>query len=78
MLFCVSGADNKFFVWNVGTGEALVEVDLPDIPLSASWNLDGSRVVSSCKDKKVRIIDPREGTIIKVCQCLQSLVKFTV
>ncbi|KAK2185350.1 hypothetical protein NP493_239g02062 [Ridgeia piscesae] len=60
------GSDNKLFIWNVGTSEALIEIDcLPDIPLCASWNWDGSRFVVSCKDKKVRIIDPRTGDVLK-------------
>lgn len=59
------GSDNKVFIWNVGEGEALVEIDFPDIPLSASWNWDGSRIVTSCKDKKVRVLDPRSGDLIK-------------
>ena len=53
-------------VWDAGTGEALSSVELPDIPLCASWNKNGSSVVTSCKDKKVRILDPRAGTIVKV------------
>ena len=63
----IAGSDNKIFIWNVGTGEALVEIDcFPDIPLCAAWNWDGSRIVTSCKDKKIRIIDPRTGRILKV------------
>ena len=54
-------------VWDVGTGDALCSVELPDIPLCASWNWEGSRVVVSCKDKKIRILDPREENIVKVC-----------
>lgn len=57
------GADNKVFIWNVGTGEAVSEVDFPDIPLSARFSWNGSRVVVSCKDKKIRIVEPRSGTI---------------
>ena len=60
------GSDNLVIVWDVGTGEALCSVDLPDIPLCASWNWDGSRVVVSCKDKKIRILDPREESVVKV------------
>lgn len=59
------GSDNKIFVWNCGTGEALVEIDCDSIPLCASWNWDGSRFVTSCKDKKVRVYDPRSGELIK-------------
>ena len=61
-----AGADGMVIVWDVGTGEALNSVELPDIPLCASWNRNGSNVVTSCKDKKVRILDPRAGTIVKV------------
>jgi coronin-1B/1C/6 len=64
----LTGSDNKIFIWNVGTAEVITEIDLPDIPLSASWNWDGSLFVASCKDKKVRIIDPRTGTTSKVSE----------
>ena len=39
---------------------------MPDISLSASWSYNGSLFVVSCKDKKIRIIDPRSGTVVKV------------
>jgi len=51
-------------VWNVGIGEVLVHIDChPDIVYSASWNWDGSQLLTTCKDKKMRIIDPRTGDI---------------
>jgi len=59
------GSDNKVIIWNVGNGEMVQEIDVKDIPLSASWNFDGSQIVTSCKDKKVRIIDPRSGSTLK-------------
>jgi len=60
------GSDNKIFIWNVGTAEVVTEVELPDIALSASWSYNGSLFVVSCKDKKIRIIDPRSGTVVQV------------
>lgn len=66
-LFVVSiGSDNKIVIWNVGTGEPIAEMEFPDIPLSASWSWDGSKLVASFKDRKVRIIDPRKGSILHV------------
>lgn len=59
------GSDNKIFIWNVGTGEVVTEIELPDIPLSTCWSWNGSKIVVSCKDKKVRIVDPRSGAIDK-------------
>ena len=44
----------------------VTEIDLPDIALSASWNWDGSKLVATCKDKKIRLFDPRTGKVDKV------------
>jgi coronin-1B/1C/6 len=63
------GSDNKVFIWNVGTGEIISEIGTNDIALSAAWNWDGSRVVVSSKDKKVRIFDPRSGNQIQEATC---------
>ncbi|XP_041348894.1 coronin-1B-like isoform X2 [Gigantopelta aegis] len=60
-----AGSDNKIFIWNVGLGEALTEIDLPDLPLCASWNHNGSKIVATCKDKKIRIYDPRTADLLK-------------
>lgn len=56
-----AGSDNKIFVWNCGTGEALVEIELPDLILSASFSPNGSRVAVTTKDKMIRVLDPRTG-----------------
>jgi len=66
VVYLVLGSDNKVFIWNVGTAEVITEIDFPDIPLSAAWNWDGSQIVVSCKDKKVRTINPRDGVTDKV------------
>lgn len=66
MFFCLSGSDNKIFIWNCGTGEPLVGIELPDLILSASFNYNGSRVAVTTKDKMIRILDPRTGSEIKV------------
>lgn len=63
------GSDNKIIIWNVGTGEMVTEVVLPEVPLSASFSYNGALVVVSCKDKKVRTVDPRKGEILKEQQC---------
>ncbi|CAE1244346.1 CORO1B_1C_6 [Acanthosepion pharaonis] len=56
-----AGSDNKIFLWNCGTGEPLVEIELPDLILSASFNMNGSRVAVTTKDKMLRVLDPRTG-----------------
>lgn len=59
------GSDNKVIVWNIGTSEALMEVELPDVPISVSWSYNGSLFAASCRDRKLRIVDPRAGAIIQ-------------
>jgi len=58
-----AGSDNKVCIWNVGTGECLITFPLPDLVLSGCWNWDGSEVLFTCKDKKIRRVDPRSGEI---------------
>ncbi|XP_070584097.1 coronin-1B [Erythrolamprus reginae] len=61
-----AGCDNVVIVWNVGTAEELYYLDNlhPDIIYNVSWNRDGSLFCSACKDKSVRIIDPRRRQVI--------------
>jgi len=70
----IVGSDNKVIIWNVGTAEAVAEIDLPEIPLSASWNWDGSKVAATCKDKKIRVLDARTGKIEKVIQLFHAFI----
>lgn len=63
-----SGCDNLVCVWNVGTGELVYQLGdaHPDLIYSVSWNKDGSAICTVCKDKALRVIDPRRGTLLKV------------
>lgn len=41
-----------------------MEIDChPDIIYSACFNWDGSELLTTCKDKKIRIINPRTGAV---------------
>ncbi|KAL5287720.1 CORO1C family protein [Megaselia abdita] len=65
-----AGSDNQVVIWNVGTGEILVHIDShPDIVYSACFNWDGSKLVTTCKDKKIRVYDPRSGEIDSEALC---------
>lgn len=63
-----AGCDNVVLIWNVGTAEELYRLDTlhPDLIYNVSWNHNGSLFCSACKDKSVRIIDPRRGTLVAV------------
>jgi len=60
-----AGSDNNIIIWNVATAEALNVITLPDLVYSGSWNWDGSEVLFTCKDRKLRRIDPRSGEILE-------------
>ncbi|XP_058161085.1 coronin-1B [Dasypus novemcinctus] len=61
-----AGCDNVVLIWNVGTAEELYRLDTlhPDLIYSVCWNRNGSLFCSACKDKSVRVIDPRRGTLV--------------
>ncbi|MBV96316.1 Coronin-1C, partial [Eschrichtius robustus] len=61
-----AGCDNTIIIWNVGTGEALLNLDdiHSDMIYNVSWNRNGSLICTASKDKKVRVIDPRKQEIV--------------
>ncbi|XP_056362779.1 coronin-6 isoform X3 [Oenanthe melanoleuca] len=61
-----AGCDNLVILWNVGTGEMLLALDdmHTDLIYNVGWNRNGSLLVTTCKDKKVRVIDPRKQQVI--------------
>ncbi|KAM4795322.1 coronin-6 isoform 2-T2 [Rhinophrynus dorsalis] len=61
-----AGSDNAIIIWNVGTGEALITLDElhSDLIYNVCWNYNGSLLTTTCKDKKVRVIDPRKQEIV--------------
>jgi len=69
-ILMTAGSDNLVVVWNVGTGEPTVVIDAhPDLVYSACWSWDGSKLLTTCKDKKIRIVDPRTGAVDEEAIC---------
>uniref|UniRef100_A0AAY5LC87 Coronin n=1 Tax=Esox lucius TaxID=8010 RepID=A0AAY5LC87_ESOLU len=66
-ILLTAGCDNLVCVWDVGTGELVYQIAdaHPDLIYSVSWNRDGSAICTVCKDKALRVIDPRRGTVLK-------------
>lgn len=64
----ILGCDNQVVIWNVGTGEAMINLEdvHPDVIFSVSWSRNGCLLCTACKDKKVRVIDPRKKKIVAV------------
>ncbi|KAF3846119.1 hypothetical protein F7725_003197 [Dissostichus mawsoni] len=61
-----AGCDNVVILWNVARGESVVRIESvhPDLIYSACWNQDGSQILTTCKDKTMRVLDPRKGTLL--------------
>jgi WD40 repeat protein len=56
-------------VWDVENGKATNNVQgHTAIVQSVDWNYDGSLVVTNAKDKQVRILDPRQQTVVGACE----------
>lgn len=43
-----------------------------DVILSMSFNTNGSLLATTCKDRKIRVLDPRAGTVLQVGARLES------
>jgi len=62
-----SAADFTIKLWDISTGQEKVNLSgHQDTIQSLSWNWNGSEVVTSCRDKKIRIHDVRSGQTVQV------------
>ncbi|KAI0986771.1 hypothetical protein GJ496_008487 [Pomphorhynchus laevis] len=62
----------SFARWHPAAGDILLTAGgdftisgHPDQIMSASWNYDGSLVLTTCRDKMIRVFDSRSGNILK-------------
>lgn len=78
LTFAFLGCDNQIIIWNVGTGQAMIYLEdiHPDLIYSVAWNRNGSLICTSCKDKSIRVIDPRKQTVIAVSRDPNFCLKF--
>lgn len=67
---------NEIKIWDITTGEAVLNLG-DDIHgkliTDLKWNLDGSLLTTSCKDKKVRFVDPRTQEVVQKFKAHDSL-----
>lgn len=61
----------QVLIWNLDIGEPVKMIDChTDVILCMSFNTDGSLLATSCKDKKLRVVEPRSGRVLQVrCSC---------
>ncbi|XP_073692254.1 coronin-2B isoform X1 [Garra rufa] len=61
-----AGYDYKILIWNLEIGEPVKMIDChTDVILCMSFNTEGSLLATSCKDKKLRVIEPRSGNVLQ-------------
>jgi len=64
-VLATAAQDYDVIVWDIETGEAKFKVEgHTAIIQSLDWNYNGSLLVSNTKDKMVRIVDPRNKSIV--------------
>ncbi|CAH6790366.1 Coro2a [Phodopus roborovskii] len=66
-----AGYDYKVMVWNLDTKESVITSPMrtitchQDVILSMSFNINGSLLATTCKDRKIRVVDPRLGIVLQ-------------
>ncbi|TRZ12113.1 hypothetical protein HGM15179_014995 [Zosterops borbonicus] len=66
-----SGYDYKIMIWNLDVEDTIISKPVKildchrDVVLSMSFNTDGSLLATACRDRKIRVIDPRAGTVLQ-------------
>ena len=62
----------QVMVWNLDSKETVIMSPVKtinchqDVILSMSFNTNGSLLATACKDRKIRVLDPRAGTVLQV------------
>jgi len=62
-------------IWDIEKGKDVLSVDAQhsDIIQSSEWSANGSQLVTTCKDKKLRIVDPRQNKIATEVEAHQGI-----
>ncbi|KAJ6651236.1 hypothetical protein lerEdw1_021164 [Lerista edwardsae] len=69
----------KVLIWNLDIGEPVKMIDChSDVILCMSFNTDGSLLATTCKDKKLRVIEPRSGKVLQEANCKNHRVNRVV
>lgn len=63
-----ASVDHALKIWDIEKGERQTIGVHGENILSVNWNLDGSLINTTCKDKKLRLIDPRSGQVASEVQ----------
>jgi len=64
-LLATAAGDFSVKIWDIEKGKDVLSIDgqHSDLISAAEWNTNGSLLATSCKDRKVRLLDPRSKTV---------------
>jgi coronin-1B/1C/6 len=74
-VLATSSTDFSVKIWDIEKGTANVSVDgqHPDIINCVDWSPNGALLATSCKDKKIRIVDPRQSSVTQEVEAHQGI-----
>jgi len=56
--------DNTIKIWDIQKGACAATIDFPEVCYSFEWNDNGSQIIAACKDKTLKILDPRVASSV--------------
>jgi len=74
-ILCTTSTDYSVKVWDIEKGLANLSIDgnHTDIIQSCDWNFNGSLVATTCKDRKLRVLDIRSKAVAQEAECHQGV-----
>jgi len=74
-ILATTSTDYSVKIWDIEKGKDVLSVDgqHADIIQSADWNRNGSLIATSSKDKKIRVVDPRQRKIAQEVEGHQGI-----
>ena len=76
-ILATSGTDYLVNIWDIETGKITNAVTgHSNIIQSCVWNSNGSQLLTACKDKKLRLIDPRANSVVREAEAHEGVKGF--
>jgi hypothetical protein len=74
-IVATSSSDYSVKLWDIEKGKDAISIDAQhsDIIQSLDWSFNGSLIATSCKDKKMRIFDPRTKSVASEILCHEGV-----
>ncbi|CAZ85400.1 unnamed protein product [Tuber melanosporum] len=67
-ILATSSGDYSVKLWDISSGTSHSTLKHPEVVQSMSWSTNGSMLLTTCRDKKLRVWDPRQETAVHEVQ----------